>query len=311
MATVLLNAGSGTGEAATAAVRVEARFRAAGRRAEIVLSRSEAELVREAERALGAPGATLVAGGGDGTVSTVANLVAGRDAVLGILPLGTLNHFARDLGLPLELDQAVDVILAGRTTAVDVGEVNGRVFLNNSSLGIYPLIVRLRQRNPSRGIRKWLVAAWATVRELRRNRRITITVHAEGGTATYRTPVALVANNEYRMAGMDAASRDSLVDGRLALCVARPLGRQWLPRLAWRILRGTAERSYELDTHRAERLTVAVRRRTVDVALDGEVLRLESPLEYRIRPRTLRVLVGADGQGPAPATAARECREAG
>src|SRR5439155_15163527 len=105
----------------------------------------------------------LVAGGGDGTVNALAGAVVGRDVRFGVLPLGTLNHFAKDLGIPLDLAAAVDVVLDGRVQSVDVGEVNGRVFINNTSIGVYPRIVELRNRHRGSGMAKWAAALWATL----------------------------------------------------------------------------------------------------------------------------------------------------
>ena len=102
--------------------------------------------------------------GGDGTVDTVAAALVGTEVALGVLPLGTLNHFAKDLGLPLELGGAVQTIGAGYTVRIDVGDVNGQMFLNNSSLGLYPRIVRHRQKQTERlGRSKWRVSLWATL----------------------------------------------------------------------------------------------------------------------------------------------------
>ena len=87
-----------------------------------------------------------MAAGGDGTINSVASAVVGSEKSLGVLPFGTMNHFAKDLHIPLDLEGAVNTIVAGHKTKVDVGEVNGRIFLNNSSLGLYPSIVRERQK---------------------------------------------------------------------------------------------------------------------------------------------------------------------
>lgn len=113
--------------------------------ADITLAQSGAEMIATAEQALrdGAP--IVVAGGGDGTINAVASVVVGSGTPFGVLPLGTLNHFAKDLNIPLELDAAIANVAQGVPHQVDVGEVNGRIFLNNSSLGLYPDIVRDRE----------------------------------------------------------------------------------------------------------------------------------------------------------------------
>src|SRR2546423_8205012 len=109
---------------------------------------------------------TVIAGGGDGTVSSVAGVLAGTRVILGVLPLGTLNHFAKDLGIPTDLGEALGVVLKGNTVQGDVGEGNGRVFINNSSLGLYPGIVKEREETQRRGVSKWPAFAWAAAKIL-------------------------------------------------------------------------------------------------------------------------------------------------
>ncbi len=165
---VLLNAGSGTGNDAALAARIAGLFEHAGASADVRLARG-GDLDALLREAIARRPDVVVAGGGDGTVSTVAAALAGGEIALGVLPLGTLNHFAKDMQLPLELEPAVELIARGATRRVDVGEVNGRIFINNSSLGLYPDIVRDRERQQRRlGRGKWPALVWATLGALRR-----------------------------------------------------------------------------------------------------------------------------------------------
>ena len=149
----------------------------------------------------------IVAGGGDGTVSTVAAALVDTDICLGVLPLGTLNHFAKDLGLPLDLEAAVRCIATGVTSRVDVGEVNGRVFVNNSSLGLYPDIVRDREQQQKRfGRGKWHALLRASIAALRRYPFLQVSLAVEGRERAYRTPFVFIGNNAYRMEGLTMAS---------------------------------------------------------------------------------------------------------
>ena len=216
---VVLNDSSGTGDCAEAARRVQELLTAAGREVRVTVARGGGQLKPAMEEAVREGCSALVAGGGDGTISTAASAVVDRDIPLGILPLGTLNHFAKDLGIPLELDEAVKVILNGTKCRVDVGEVNGRLFLNNSSLGVYPAIVRLRDRYRAGGWGKWIAALWAALAVLRRNPFMAVRIKTEGETIVRRTPFVFVGNNEYRMSGLHAGSRDSMVSGKLAAYV--------------------------------------------------------------------------------------------
>jgi diacylglycerol kinase family enzyme len=288
---VVLNGTSGHGAAPKAAERLKEIFAEAGREARITLATGGSEVNAAMRRAVEAGCEALVAGGGDGTINCAASAVVGRGIPLGVLPLGTLNHFAKDLGIPLELDEAAKVVLDGVVCKVDVGEVNGRIFLNNSSLGVYPAVVRLREKYQATLRGKWLAALWAGLTVLRRRPFMTVRIVAEGEAIVRRTPLVLVGNNEYKMAGIHAGSRDSLARGRLALYVLNAEQRPGLLRLAWQVLLQGAERVKEVDLITLEEATVETRRSRPQVAADGEVFSLQSPLRYRIRPEALRVYV--------------------
>jgi YegS/Rv2252/BmrU family lipid kinase len=295
----VLNAASGMGKAEKVRDRVEELFTAAGRTARITLAQNGPELTRAVAAALDGRVAAVVAGGGDGTVSTVAHALARSEIPLGILPLGTLNHFAKDLGIPLDLDAAIAVVLAGQTTRVDVGEVNGRIFLNNASLGLYPRIVRLRQTRPARGIRKWFVALWALFKVLQRNPKMLVGIEADGQKVFTRTSIVFVGNNPYTMAGLEAGTRESLAGGKLGISILKGGGRPRVMRLAWRLFTGQALRSGELDLVCVSAATIELRDAIVPVALDGEVVSLSPPLEFQSRPGALSVLVPESGPGSA------------
>ena len=133
------------------------------------------------------------------------------------------------------------------------------------------------------------MAAWALARELKRNRRLEVRVEVAGEAIQRRASLLMVGNNEYRMAGIDASTRASLSEGLLVLYVVTTNGPAQLARLIWKILTGVARHAPELDVLRVERATIATRHARIQVAFDGEVATLETPLEYRIRPKALRV----------------------
>ena len=292
---VVLNAGSGDGAAEQAAALLETLFSEAGYEFRIDLLKAGDDLPKALDRAIADKVDVLVAGGGDGTVNSVVNAIAGHDITLGVLPLGTLNHFARDLGLPIAMEEAARVIVAGHTTQIDVGEVNGRLFVNNSSVGLYPRIVQLRERYRASGVEKWVVAAWATLRVTRQQKPLSMKIEAAGRDAVEMTPLVFIGNNEYRMAGFDAGSRESLRGGKLALYVVKGTGRWQLFQLVWRILAGTATESGALAMATAIDAIIDVpfddRVTQLPVAVDGEVTTLDLPLRYAIRPGALRVIV--------------------
>jgi YegS/Rv2252/BmrU family lipid kinase len=293
---LILNPGSGAGSADQLSERVTSAFQAGGREVRITLAHSGTEISDAVREAIAERAATVVAGGGDGTVSAVAAGLLGHSLPLGVLPLGTLNHFARDLGVPLELEQAVQVILAGHTTPIDVGEVNGHTFLNNASLGLYPHIVLARRKHRARGMWKWFVAFWITLKVLARHRSMAVRLSVGDEVAIRRTAIVFVGNNEYRAAGLDAGSRESLSDGTLAIYLVNAGGRSHplrLIRLAWHMVLGVALDGDHLELVRAPAVTVESKRSRLYIALDGEVDVYRVPLEFRSLPGALQVLVPA------------------
>lgn len=288
---IILNPGSGTGSDEALQREIVERFAALGRQASVFPSGGGRTIADAARQAVEAGCRVAVAAGGDGTVNAVASAVLGRDVPLGVLPVGTLNHFAKDLGLPLELGEAVQVVAQGTVRRVDVGEVNGRIFLNNSSLGVYPRIVELRNRHGGTGLAKWVAALWATLAVLRRRPFVGVRILTTEENVVRSTPFVLVGNNEYRMSGLRAASRESLTGGQLALYVMHAPRRSSLLLLAWRVLWQGVDEVQELELFAVPEATIETRRARIQVALDGEVAVLESPLVYRSRPGALTVVV--------------------
>jgi diacylglycerol kinase family enzyme len=287
---VILNPASGSAGRDGTPERIVELFAAEGRSA-TVLAAGPGRTVADQARAAVEGGCRLaVAAGGDGTVNAVATAVLGRDIPLGVLPMGTLNHFAKDLGLPLEVAEAIRVAARGTVRRVDVGQVNGRVFLNNSSLGVYPRVVELRRRWESTGLGKWVAALWASLVVLRRRPFMGVRIRTTDETVVRLTPFVFVGNNEYRMVGLRAASRESLTGGRLALYVMHASLRRSLLVLAWQVLWRGVDEVRELELFLVSEATVETRRRRLQVSLDGEVAVLASPLEYRILPLALPVM---------------------
>ena len=289
---VILNAAAGT---ARDRPRIDSEladlFRAAGCAAEMIGLRANDD-PQTASRDASARAAIVVAGGGDGTVSGVAAGIAGSRAALGILPLGTLNHFARDLGIPFDLRQAVAVVAARRVVRVDAGQVNDRLFINNSSIGVYPGIVEEREELRRQGQRKWPAMAIATFRVLRRYRGVTVRIEADGRQRIWRTPFVFVGNNEYAIDGIRLGARARLDQGRLFVYLAPRARVRDLPLLLATALAGRASQSGALEIVSATDLTIDARAaRRIQVAVDGEVTSMSRHLRYRACPGALQVVV--------------------
>ena len=291
---VILNAGSGGGCEQALAQQVHELFEAAGMPAEVSLAQGGGEIAAKLAHAIAQNAEVIVAGGGDGTVSTIAAALVDRDIALGVLPLGTLNHFAKDLGIPLALDAAVLQIAAGTRQQIDVGEVNGRIFVNNSSLGIYPDIVRERDLQQRRfGWSKWPAFLWASIAALRRYPFLSVCLSIHGLQYRRRTPFVFIGNNEYRLEGLSPGGRDSVTAGRLSLYSAQRPGRMRLLQFALRALAGKLKQARDFDVLIATEIVVQSQHRHLRVATDGEVTVMQPPLHYRIRPASLTVLAAA------------------
>jgi len=294
IAHVFLNAGAGglvRHDQATRRDSVERAFESVGIAA--VVSEVRADRLTEAVTSAVQAGAeVVVAGGGDGTLSTVAGVLAGTRVPLGILPLGTLNHFARDLGLPLTLAEAVGVIAAGNVSVVDVAEVNGRIFVNNSSLGVYPRLVLERDAFRSRlGLGKWSALAIALLKLLRRFPLVDVELTTEGQVLTRRTPLVFVGNNAYELDLAKGGSRARLDRGELSLYIANVSTRWGVVKLIARTLFGQLKQAEDFHRFALRDCRIASRRHRIHVAVDGEVIVLAPPLVYQTRTRSLQVFV--------------------
>lgn len=291
-ATVLLNRGGGTVAAdPDIADKVKRALEQAGVEADIDLIVGDDCAVRSTEAAeRGDP--LLIVGGGDGTIGAVAAALVGSETALGILPLGTLNHFARDLGIPAGLDEAAQLIAGATERRVDVAEMNGRIFINNSAIGLYPLMVIDRDAQQKRlGRSKRLAMVVASLRTLIRfnRQRLTLTVNDEE-KARVDTPLLFVGNNDYRVDIGAPGSRESLEDGQLCVLVLRKKTRSGLIAATVRALLNRSRPDDMVRIDGVERLRVASHRSQLAVALDGEVVSAPPPLDYRIRKQALRVI---------------------
>jgi diacylglycerol kinase family enzyme len=233
----------------------------------------------------------IVVGGGDGSVRSVADVLAGTDVPLGVVPLGTLNHFAKDLGIPLAVEDAAATIAAGGIRVVDIAEVNGKTFINNSSIGIYPYMVIDRERRRAQHkLAKWTAMVPAFFRMLRHFPRRRLRISAEGFARPYRTPCLFVGNNEYGTELFSFGRRRRLDTGKLWFYVVKPRTPLEFFLMVCRLCFGHLDQARDLDTFELAAATISAKTSRLPVALDGEVRIMHGPLHYRSRPHALRVL---------------------
>ena len=292
---VIINERSGVNADPDAGLRIQSGFAALGRQVHLERVRAPGDLVARARQAA-ARRDILVAAGGDGTVNAVASVAVEAHATMGVLPMGTLNHFAKDLGIPLDLEQAVAAINAGQPVEVDVGDVNGRVFVNNSSVGLYPRMVWERDAEQRRGRGKWTAFSIAMLRTWRSYRTIAARLLVAGKAAVVRTPFIFIGNNEYTAEGFQLGGRSRLDEGQLSIFLAPECGRFEILSLPVRALTKRLGSGAPFASFQADSVTVDVAGARVNVAIDGEIVMMTPPLVYRVRPRALRVIRATAGK---------------
>jgi diacylglycerol kinase family enzyme len=291
---VILNHGSGTLDKPALARTIADTLASAHVEARVQVARTGGELIAARDRAVSGDAAVVVAGGGDGTIAAVAEGLVGTGKSLGVLPLGTFNYFAKTLDIPTEVDAALAVIAGGTTKEVDVGDVNGHIFLNNSSIGLYPAVLQTRESTYRRFGRSQFMAYLAVpLTLLQPPGLVNLTLSVDGRLLSRRTPLLFVGANALQMESLGIVGGSCIAEGRLALYVTRPMNAIKIARLGLRLLLKRLRRTEDFEVICAGEIRVGLRRRRVHVALDGEVRLLDTPLLYRIRRDALRVIVPA------------------
>lgn len=295
---IVLNTGSGRGDAQVLQDTIRRVLGEAGRRYQLMpvddpshLADTARAAVAQAREAQG----IVVAAGGDGTLNAVASQVLGQGVPFGILPQGTFNYFGRRYGISQDTEPALHSLLGGQLRPVQVGMLNGRLFLVNASLGLYPQLLEDREAYKQRFGRSRLVALWSgVVTLLRAPRQLSLRLEYEGRVRDQRSPTLVVGNNRLQLEhiGIDATELDR---NRLVAMAARPVGTLALYGL---LLRGLFSRLGDAEhviSFAFDRLTVAIRgRHRVKVAMDGEISWMDTPLEFKVSDTPLPLVVPAD-----------------
>ena len=292
---IVLNTRSGKGRGDRQAAIEAAMERHPGRFAlRVVPKRSDP--AREAGRAADAGASTLVAAGGDGTICAVAGIAHARGLRLGVVPMGTFNYFARGLGLPEEPGAALDLIARGESRPVAVGSVNGKLFLNNASLGLYPAILANREGTYRRWGRSRMAARWSVVSTMLRFRRpVRLRVAVDGRTLGRRTPLVFVARSAYQLEQFGLEGADDVAAGRFALFLAPDVGRWGLLRFAARLATRRMTRGRDFDYVAGREIDIETQARRRLVARDGEREAMPSPFRFRMSETPLQVIAPGGG----------------
>ncbi len=300
----VINGASGHTDVDQTRATIEAALREAGRRGELLFSPPGeiAQTARKAAATAAAQGAVLVGVGGDGTLNAVAQAAHAQGCAFGIVPQGTFNYFARTHGIPTETLPALQALLGGEPVPVQVGLVNGRLFLVNASLGLYPELLQDREAYKNRfGRKRWvaLLALAATLLTHRSQLRIRIEL-AGGGAREVTTPTLFVGNNRLQLEQVGLPEAPALDDGRMAAVMSRPIGALAMLGLLLRGAMGRLGEADAVESFEFRRMVVKPRpaftRRWLKVAFDGEVSHLPAPIEFSVASRPLYLLKPARAQ---------------
>ncbi len=288
---VIINSGSGSVLGDETAKSLRERFIALGVKANVTLAESGEDIEKLAREAAEGDAEIIVAGGGDGTISSVAAIAAKAGKTIGVLPLGTLNNFSKDLGIPQDLKEAISIISEGHIIEIDLAEVNGRTFINNSSIGLYPKMVVRREQQQRLGRGKWNAAFWATLRIFRISPFLKVKIEIDGKKFVRKTPFVFVGNNEYEMDLYNIGRRPKLDEGKLSLYFLHREGRWGVILLMFHTLTRRLKQWRDFEAVSSDSVTIQTSRKRLHVAFDGEVRKMKTPLEYRILPKALKVIV--------------------
>jgi YegS/Rv2252/BmrU family lipid kinase len=233
----------------------------------------------------------FVAAGGDGTINSVIQPLVNTDAILGVIPVGTYNHFAKDLGIPLAWREALDVITSGETKPIDTARINERFFVNNASMGLYPELVARREEK-GRDYPRWKARLYAALATLRKYPHIAVTLESEHHQEVVRTHVLMISNNTYDLSRLGIeAPRLALEEGRLSVYWLPHVPRLALTSFVAHYLAGRVRTAPGFRSFRTSRIKVQSSKKYFHVGIDGEVATLATPLVITIVPQSLSVKV--------------------
>lgn len=233
----------------------------------------------------------IIAAGGDGTISAAAVRAVNFKKTLGIIPMGTLNHFAKDLGIPDEPEKAVDIIKNGKTAFIDTAEVNGNLFLNNSSIGIYPEVVKRKKDELKPGGNKWAAMIKANLVVFRSISILEVKIESDEKAINCKTPFVFVGNNDYKMDLFNMGTREHLDEGKLCIYYLNYKGKIPYLGLLFKALLGKLKQEENFKILHSESVTIYSKKKRPEISLDGEVTKTDTPLSYRINPKSLNIFV--------------------
>ncbi|WP_425916993.1 diacylglycerol/lipid kinase family protein [Acinetobacter sp. TSRC1-2] len=237
----------------------------------------------------------VVAAGGDGTLNAVAAKLMETKIPMGILPLGTFNYVARLLNIPLDLLKAAEVIATGKVHEVHVAQINDHIYLNNASLGLYPLFIQKRELYNQRFGRFALNAYTSGLDVLIRDRKeLKLEVEVDGKKYPLKTPLIFFGNNQLQLAEMNLRIAESAKQGKVAGIVVAKSDKRTLFKMLWQLMKGNLDKAPDVYSFSGDEVKIYSKRKKLTVALDGEIVEIPPPLKISVRKNALKIMVPND-----------------
>ncbi|MDF2417371.1 diacylglycerol/lipid kinase family protein [Acinetobacter beijerinckii] len=234
----------------------------------------------------------VVAAGGDGTLNAVAKKLMHTDIPMGIIPLGTFNYVARVLDIPIDIFQAAEVIATGAYRHVHVATINDHIYLNNASLGLYPLFIKKRELYNQRFGRFPLHAYTSGLDVLlREHKSLKLSVNVDGQKYPVATPLIFFGNNQLQLCDMKLRIAECAANGKLAGVVVAKSDRLSLMKMLWKLIQGKIDQASDVYSFCAEQIQVDCKKKKLTVAVDGELIELQPPLKFAVKKSALKVMV--------------------
>lgn len=237
----------------------------------------------------------VVAAGGDGTLNTVATKLIGTEIPMGVFPLGTFNYVARLLHIPLDLLKAADVIATGKIREVHVAQINDHIYLNNASLGLYPLFIQRRELYNRRFGRFALHAYTSALDVLIRDRKeLKLEVEIDGKKYPVKTPLIFFGNNQLQLAEMNLRIAKCAELGKVVGVVVAKSDKPTLFKILWQLIRGNLDHAPDVYSFSADKVQIHSKAKKLTLALDGEIVEMQPPLQISVRKHALKIMVPYD-----------------
>lgn len=296
-AIVILNRGSGKQNGNQAEAAIRSAFARHGIEADFLHIDKSNTPQKATEHALQKDYGIIAVAGGDGTISGVASVMVGQNRPLGVIPQGTFNYFARSMGIPEELDGAVDVIAKGPMRSVHVATINGQTFLNNASIGAYPAILKTREGIYRRWGRSRIAAYWSVLKALFTFRTtLKLTIIVDGVERRLNTPLVFAVNNAFQLDQMGLDGQDHIARGDMVLLVAPDTYRWGLLRHAIALASGFARPETNYEMLFGKEIEIRCKRRKRSVARDGEISVMQSPYQLSRAQEGLQIFVPSEAK---------------